>query len=210
MTEKQLRAQMVAIARSLFARGYSFGTSGNLSVRCGDGVLITPTGSSFETVGAADIAKVTMEGLVSGPAKPSKEVPFHLAVYRACPDSGAVVHLHSTYAVAASCLKGIDKRNALPALTPYYVMRIGTLPVVPYLPPGDPRLGPEVERCARTARAILLQNHGPITVDRDLPAAAALAEELEEQAKLYFLLGRRGRRLTLREIAELRKRFGAR
>jgi ribulose-5-phosphate 4-epimerase/fuculose-1-phosphate aldolase len=210
MTEKQLRAQMVEIARSLFARGYSFGTSGNLSARCGDGLLITPTGSSFETVAAAEIARISMDGMVCGPAKPSKEVPFHLAVYRARPDAGAVVHLHSTYAVAVSCLKGIDKRNALPVLTPYYAMRIGTLPVVPYLPPGDRRLGPEVERRARAARAILLQNHGPITADKDLPGAAALAEELEEQAKLYFLLAGRGRRLTLPEIAELQKRFGAR
>jgi ribulose-5-phosphate 4-epimerase/fuculose-1-phosphate aldolase len=98
--------------------------------------------------------------------------------------------------------------DAMPVLTPYYAMRVGHLPVVPYLPPGDPQLAPEVEIRARTAKAILLQNHGPITAESDLPKAAALAEELEEQARLFFILGDRGRRLTKKEIVELKSRFG--
>lgn len=199
---------MVDVARSLFARGYSFGSSGNLSVK-GDGyVLGTPTGSSFETVLPSQLAKVSMDGAVIGKAKPSKEVHFHLAIYRARPDAGAVVHLHSTYAVAVSCLKGLNMEDAMPVLTPYYAMRVGHLPVVPYLPPGDPQLAPEVEIRAKTAKAILLQNHGPIAAESDLPKAAALAEELEEHARLFFILGDRGRRLTKKEIAELKSRFG--
>jgi ribulose-5-phosphate 4-epimerase/fuculose-1-phosphate aldolase len=199
---------MVDVARSLFARGYSFGSSGNLSVK-GDGYILgTPTGSSFETVLPSQLAKVSMDGAVIGKAKPSKEVHFHLAIYRARPDAGAVVHLHSTYAVAVSCLKGLNMENAMPVLTPYYAMRVGRLPVVPYLPPGDPQLAPEVEIRAKTAKAILLQNHGPITAESDLPKAAALAEELEEQARLFFILGNRGRRLTKKQIAELKSRFG--
>ncbi len=208
MTESQLRQQMVAVARSLFARGYSFGSSGNLSVRHGEHALVTPTGSSFETVTPTEIAKVRMDATVVGKPKPSKEAHFHLAVYRARPDAGAVVHLHSTYAVAVSCQKGLNMEDAMPVLTPYYAMRVGRLPVVPYLPPGDPRLAPEVGKRAAAAKAILLQNHGPITVGEDLLQAAALAEELEEQAKLYFILGSRGRRLTRKEIGELKKRFG--
>lgn len=208
MTEAGLRKQIVAVARSLFARGYSFGSSGNLSARLGDYVLVSPTGSSFETVEPGELAKVAMDGTVAGKAKPSKEVHFHLAIYRERPDAGGVVHLHSTYSVAVSCLKRLNMDDALPVLTPYYAMRVGQLPVVPYLPPGDARLGPEVGKRARRAKAMLLQNHGPITSGKDLPAAAAVAEELEEQAKLFLLLGDRGRRLTKRQVAELKRRFG--
>ena len=208
MTENQLRKEMVAVARSLFARGYAFGSSGNLSTRIGKTVLVTPTGSSFETVAPSQIARVRMDGTVVGGPKPSKEAHFHLAIYRARPETAAVVHLHSTYAVAVSCLKGLNKKDALPVLTPYYAMRVGHLPVVPYLPPGDARLAPEVEARAREAKAILLQNHGPITCGRTLAEATALSEELEEQARLFFILGDRGRRLSKAEIGELEKRFG--
>jgi ribulose-5-phosphate 4-epimerase/fuculose-1-phosphate aldolase len=208
MTETQLRRQMVRVGRSLFARGYSFGTSGNLSAR-GDGfILVTPTGCSLESLEAGGIAKVGLDGAAAGGPQPSKEAHVHLAIYRARPDAGAVVHLHSTYAVAVSCLKTLNVEDAMPVLTPYYAMRAGRLPVAPYLPPGDPRLASEVEKRAGAARAVLLRNHGPVVWGKDLPAAAALAEELEEQARLFLLLGDRGRRLTRREIAELRSRFG--
>ncbi len=130
MTDIQLRYQMVEVARSLFARGYSFGSSGNPSARAGDAVLVTPTGSSMETLTPRQIAKVRIDGMVVGKSKSSKDVHFHLAIYRARKEAGAVVHLHSTYAVAVSCLKGLNKRDALPVLTPYYAMRVGKLPVV--------------------------------------------------------------------------------
>ncbi len=207
MTENELRKQIVEVARSLFARGLSFGTSGNLSARWGEYVLVTPTGSSFATVTTGEIAKVALDGTPAGGARPSKEAHFHLAIYRTRPEAGGVVHLHSPYAVAVACLKTLNTEDALPVFTPYYAMRIGRLPVAPYLPPGDPGLAREIGERAKTARAILLRNHGPVTWDRSLGEAAALAEELEEQAKLFFLLGARGRRLTKAELRELEKRF---
>jgi 3-dehydro-4-phosphotetronate decarboxylase len=197
----------VRTAASLFARGYSFGTAGNMSARVGDRVYITPTNSSFETLTADAIAVVGANGVVTGANKPSKEAHFHLAAYRARPDAKAVVHLHSTYATAVSCLSDLDVEDAMPIFTPYYAMRLPKLPVVEYYPPGDPQLGPDVERRAAESPAILLRNHGSITIGATVREAAALAEEIEEQAKLWFLLGERGRRLDSEQVAELRRRF---
>ena len=198
---------MVRVAASLFARGYSFGTAGNMSVRSGDRVWITPTNSSFETLTADMIAEVDLNGMVIGANKPSKEAHFHLAAYRARPDAGSVVHLHSTYATAVSCLEDLDVEDAMPVFTPYYAMRLPKLPVVEYYPPGDPQLAPEVEQRAAESPAILLRNHGSITMGASVREAAALAEEIEEQARLWFLLSDRGRRLTGEQVAELRRRF---
>lgn len=199
--------QIVAVARSLFDRGYSFGSAGNISVRDGERVFVTPTNSSFATLTAEGMAVVDLAGNVTGPAKPSKEAHFHLAAYAARPGAGAVVHLHSTYATAVSCLENLNLDNAMPVYTPYYAMRIPCLPVVGYYPPGDPALAPEVGEMAGRSPAILLRNHGSITIGKTLTEAAALAEEIEEQAKLWFLLGERGRKLNAEQIAELRRRF---
>lgn len=199
--------ELVEISRSMFARGYSFGTAGNVSVRVGNIVLATPTGSSLGALKAEAIAWSDLNGKVIGPAKPTKELPFHLAVYRARPQSNAVVHLHSTYATAASCLKNLNIEDALPVLTPYYGMRIPCLPVAPYLPPGDPELGSEVEKRIVYTPAMLLRNHGSIAVGASLAEAAALAEEIEESARLFFILGDRGETLSIEQIAELRRRF---
>lgn len=191
----------------MFNRGYSFGTAGNVSVRVGETVFATPTGSSLGNLDRDRIARCDLKGNVAGSAKPTKELPFHLAVYRARPQANAVVHLHSTYATAASCLADLDVEDALPVLTPYYGMRIPNLPVVPYLPPGDPGLGSEVEKRIARTPALLLRNHGSIAVGASLPEAAALAEEIEETAKLYFILGDRGQALSSEQVAELRRRF---
>ncbi len=201
------RIELVAIARSLYSRGYTFGTAGNISVRIGDRVVISPTNSSFGDLLPDSLAEVTLDGESLAGPKPSKEVPFHLAAYRARPDAGAVVHLHSCYATALSCLEDLDTEDAMPVYTPYYAMRLPCLPVVDYFPPGDAALGPAVEEAAAKSPALLLRNHGPITIGRTLKEAAALAEEIEEQAKLCFLLGSRGRALTASQIAELRRRF---
>ena len=199
--------ELIAASRSLFERGYSFGTAGNVSVRMGDTVLSTPTGSSLGTLTAERLARSDLQGNVSGPNKPTKELPFHLAVYRARPESYAVVHLHSTYATAVSCLRDLNIEDALPVLTPYYGMRIPCLPVVPYLPPGDPQLGSEVEKWVIHTPALLLRNHGSIAVGATLAEAAALAEEIEETARLFFILGGRGQALSPDQVAELRRRF---
>lgn len=200
-------AELVRVAHSLFYRGYSFGTAGNVSVRVGDLVYATPTGSSFETVRAEEIAVCTMDGTVTGNIKPTKELPFHLAAYRAQPVARAVVHLHSTYATAVACLRNLDAQNALPPLTAYFAMRIPALPVVPYLPPGDEGLAMEVERLARSTPAMLMRNHGSIAIGRTLAEASALAEEIEATARLYLLLGDRAQPLTAEQAEELRRRF---
>jgi ribulose-5-phosphate 4-epimerase/fuculose-1-phosphate aldolase len=199
--------ELVATARSMFARGYSFGTAGNISVRSGDTIYATPTGSSFGTLTVTALAPCDLDGKPLGPNKPTKEILFHLAAYRARPQSRAVVHLHSTYATAAASLRDLNEDDALPALTAYYAMRIPSLPTVPYLPPGDPGLAVEVERLARRTPAMLMRNHGSIGIGATLQEAAALAEEIEETARLYFLLGERAQPLTAEQIAELRRRF---
>lgn len=201
------REEMVAVARSLFDRGYTFGTAGNLSVRAGERVWVTPTNSSFASLKADALAEVDLAGNTMGAVKPSKEAHFHLAAYRARPDAGAVVHLHSAHATAIACLCDLNMEDALPVLTPYYAMRIPCLPVVDYFPPGDPRLAPEVERLAARSPAMLMRNHGSIAIGKTLAEAAALAEEIEEQARLFFLVNGRGRVLSADEVAELRRRF---
>lgn len=207
-TEELVAAQeLVSTARSLFQRGYSFGTAGNLSVRVGERLLVSPTNSSFEDLSEMDLSVVSLSGERLNSAVPSKEVHLHLAVYQIRPEMNAVVHLHSTYATAISCLKDADPADALPVYTPYFAMRIPCLPVVPYYPPGDPALAPAVREAARRSPAMLLKNHGPITAGKTMREASALSEELEEQSRLYFLLGDRGDLLTAKQIADLRKKF---
>lgn len=142
-----------------------------------------------------------------GPNKPTKELPFHLAAYRARPSARAVVHLHSTYATAVASMRELDERNALPALTAYYAMRVPRLPVVPYSPPGDVQLAVEVERLARDTFAMLMRNHGSIAIGATLAEATALAEEIEETARLHLLLGDAAQPLSTAQVAELRRRF---
>ena len=204
MTERE---ELVTLARSLFDRGYTFGTAGNMSVRVGTRVFVTPTNSSFFSLRPDELSEVDAEGrVISGPP-PSKEAHFHLAAYRARTDARAIVHLHSCYATAVSCLADVNIEDAIPIYTPYYAMRLPCLPVAEYFPPGDPQLAPAVESAARKSSALLLRNHGSIAIGKSLMEACALAEEIEEQARLFFLLEGRGRRLSGEEIAELRRRF---
>lgn len=201
------RRELAAVARSLFARGYAFGTAGNISVRLDDRVLVTPTNCSLGALEPDGLAEVGFGGEALPGPKPSKEAHLHLAAYRARPGARALVHLHSAHATAAACLADLDPDDALPVFTPYYAMRVPCLPVVDYFPPGDPRLAPAVERFAAASPAMLLRNHGAIAIGRTLDEAAALAEEIEEAARLYFLLGSRGRRLTDEQVIELRRKF---
>ncbi|GEM77968.1 3-oxo-tetronate 4-phosphate decarboxylase [Vibrio superstes] len=189
MTEQEQRVQMVALAKSLFERGYATGGAGNLSVRLDDNrVLTTPTGSCFGRLDPETLSVVSMTGEHLSGSKPSKEASFHLEIYKNREQAGAIVHLHSTYLTALSCLDGLDKSNAIQAFTPYYVMRVGKLPVVDYFNPGDPCIGMELGKLAPDFRAYLLANHGPVVTGKDLVDATDNAEELEETAKLYFQL----------------------
>lgn len=207
MSELELRDEVAALGRSLFERRLSPGTSGNLSVRCGEGWLMTPTNSSLGSLDPTHLSLLDADGNHVGGDAPTKEVWLHLAIYAERLDANAIVHLHSTYSVAASCLNGVDPDDVLPPLTPYYVMRVGSLPLVPYTQPGDPALVAAVRARARHSHAQLLANHGPIVAGPSLAAAASAIEELEETARLALLLhGRDVRPLTPEQVAELRQR----
>jgi ribulose-5-phosphate 4-epimerase/fuculose-1-phosphate aldolase len=210
VTLGDIRAQVVACGRSLFARGYSPGTSGNLSARLEDGrVIVTPTNVSLGDLDESALSEVDGSGVHrSGPA-PTKEVWLHLAMYRGRPQDRAIVHLHSTYATALSCRTDLDPADMLPPLTPYVVMRVGTVPLVGYHPPGSDDAAVDVEALARRHRAVLLANHGPVVSAGDIVAASAAAEELEQTAKLFFLLEARPHaRLSVDQVRELQRRFG--
>jgi ribulose-5-phosphate 4-epimerase/fuculose-1-phosphate aldolase len=208
MNEQKLREALVERGRSLFNRGYAHGSSGNLSVRVDDGILVTPTGSSLGRLDPARIAKVDANGVHVTGDPPSKEAFLHLAMYAERAGANAIVHLHCTCAVAVSCLTHADPRNVLPPLTAYHVMRVGTLPLVPYFRPGDRALAEAVRRVAAKHRAVLLANHGPVVSGKSLDDAVDSAEELEQTAKLALLLGERPvSMLTPGEIADLETAF---
>ena len=205
----RLREKLCACGHSLFARGLTFGTSGNLSVRLPDGGwLMTPTNVSLGDLDPARLSHLDENGRVVSGDAPTKEAFLHLSMYRKRPQCEAVVHLHSTHAVAVSCLCGLDVSDCLPPLTAYYVMRIGRLPLIRYFPPGDQALAQEVEAVATTHHAVLLANHGPVVSGTSLDAAMSATEELEETAKLFLLLrGEKISPLTTAQVEELRQRF---
>jgi ribulose-5-phosphate 4-epimerase/fuculose-1-phosphate aldolase len=208
VNEQELREQIVMHGRSLYERGLTSGSSGNISVRIQDGFLITPTNACLGRLVPSRISKLDIQGNLRDGDKPSKEAFLHLAMYRSRPNDQAIVHLHSTYSVAVSCLANLDPADALPPITAYYVMRVGRLPLIGYFPPGDLALAREVERAACESRAMLLANHGPVVSANDLDSAVYAVEELEETAKLHLLLmDRMTRYLTSEQTAELKRRF---
>jgi len=207
-TETAARDLVCAHGRSLFERGLAPGTSGNISLRIADGWIMTPTGASLGTLDPARLAKLADDGRHAGGDAPTKESFLHQAVYRVRPGAGAVVHLHSTHAVAVSCLDGLDPANALPAITAYHVMRVGRLPLIPFFPPGDKALADAVAAEAGRHHAVLLANHGPVVAGTTLDAAVGAIEELEETAKLFLLLhAHRTRFLTPAQVAAVEARF---
>lgn len=210
-TEARLREQVCATGASLFGRGLTHGSTGNISVALPDGGwLMTPTGSSLGTLDPARLSKLDAAGRHVAGDKPTKEAFLHTTMYGVRPKSGAVVHLHSTYSVAVSCIEGVDCRSCLPPITAYFAMRIGTLPLVPYYPPGDETLAQAVGALASSHHAVLLANHGPVVAGTSLAAATDAIEELEETARLFLLLrNERVRALTPEQVAELGRRFGA-
>ncbi|MGE0556992.1 MAG: 3-oxo-tetronate 4-phosphate decarboxylase [Burkholderiales bacterium] len=210
MNENRLREDIAALGRSLYERGLTHGSTGNISARCDDGWLLTPTGSSLGNLDPARISLLDWNGkLLSGDA-PSKENFLHLAMYRERPQDSAVIHLHSTHSVAVSVLADTDPADALPPLTAYYAMRIGTLPMVPYHAPGDPALAEAVRKLASRHHAVLLANHGPVVGGRSISAAADAIEELEATARLHLLLrGEKVRPLDAAQVADLRRRYPA-
>ena len=208
MNENRLREEICELGRSLFERALTHGSTGNISTRCTDGWLLTPTGSNLGRLDPARLSKLDWSGKLMAGDAPSKESFLHLAMYQQRERNQAVVHLHSTYSVAVSVLEDVDATEVLPPVTAYYVMRIGSLPLVPYYAPGDMALAEAVRGVAAKHHALLLANHGPVVAGSSLSAAADAVEELEATAKLYLLLqGRPVRMLTAEQVAEIRKLY---
>jgi 3-dehydro-4-phosphotetronate decarboxylase len=206
--EAAARELLVQLAASLFNRRFTVGSSGNVSVRVERGLLITPTNSSLGFLDPERISLINSDGRHICGDPPSKEIFLHQAFYDTRPGTGAVVHLHSTYATALSCLQDTDPIDAIPALTPYTVMRVGTVPMLPYTRPGNPETGDLIRALGGNYAAVLLANHGPVVAGQTLADAVYAAEELEETAKLVLLLkGHQAKVLSADNIAELVRLF---
>lgn len=208
MTDRSVLHELCRAADEFYDRGDAFGGSGNLSCRSGDRIWITPTGSALRGLRPDDLAAITIDGQVVSENRPSKEHPFHRAIYRARTDVQAVVHLHAPYSVAVSCLSDLDATAPIPPLTPYFVMRVAPLGLVDYHRPGSDALADAVGRTAVDFDCMLLRNHGHICTGASFADAAARAIELEETCRLYMLLrGERMRLLSAEEVTELRDVF---
>jgi ribulose-5-phosphate 4-epimerase/fuculose-1-phosphate aldolase len=206
--EAKRREEICQLGASIFARGLTAGSSGNISVRLADGWLMTPTNASLGRLDPARLSKLDDSGKLIGGDAPTKESFLHRVMYEERDKTGAVIHLHSTHSVAISCLADIDPADVLPPITAYYVMRVGRLPLVPYFRPGDMALAEAVRGFAGKHHAVLLANHGPVVAGLSLDAAANAIEELEETAKLFLLLrGCKTRFLTAEQVAEVRAAF---
>ena len=211
--ESRLREQICHYGRSIFDRGLTAGSSGNISVRLpddGGGWLMTPTNASLGSLDPARLSKIAPDGRLLSGDQPTKEQPLHTAVYDVRGKAKAIVHLHSHHSVAVSVLRDVDPNSVLPPLTAYYVMRVGRVPLVPYFRPGDPRISAVIRELAGNHVAVLLANHGPVVSGDSLEAAVYATEELEETARLFLsLYGKPLRPLEEKQIEELRGVFGA-
>ncbi|MEO1524532.1 MAG: 3-oxo-tetronate 4-phosphate decarboxylase [Planctomycetota bacterium] len=208
MNERDLREQIAEHGKSLFDRGLTAGSSGNLSVKLPDGMLVTPTNCCLGRLDPDEISRLDSVGNLLSGRPASKEAFLHRCYYDARSKETAVVHLHSTHSVAVSCLAEINPDDVLPPITAYFVMRVGRLPLVPYYPPGDESLAEAVAESVRDAHAVLLANHGPVIGGKSLDAAVNAIEELEETAKLFLLLRHEATRfLTPDQVQELKQRF---
>jgi len=199
---------LVSTGRALVEAGLSPGTSGNISARDGDRLLVSGTGTSLGSLRDEDFAIVGLDGTVLGGAKASKETPLHVGFYRRSEAHRAVVHLHSPQAAAFSCTAPWSEISAIPPLTPYFVMRVGRTPLLPYRMPGSAQLGEDILEAPGEFRAALLANHGSVVAGTDLADAVDRAIEVEEACRIALLTaGTQRRELTTEQIAELSTRW---
>ncbi|MET1414761.1 aldolase [Roseibium sp. HPY-6] len=189
MKEAALRDQICLLARSLFERGLTHGSTGNISARTEDGgLLVSPTGTSFGRLDPGRLSRFDCQGKHVGGDKPTKEMPLHTAFYDTRSTAGAVVHLHSCHSVALSMLPDVDPDNFLPPLTAYGIMLLGKVKLLPVFVPGDPAMGTAVRGLAGKRSAVMLANHGPVVAGKDVEAACNAIEELEATARLALML----------------------
>ncbi len=209
MSESALRETICLLAKSLFDRGLTGGSTGNISARTGDGgLLVSPTGTSFGRLDPARLSRFDAAGKLTGGDPPTKEMPLHSAFYDTRSTAGAVVHLHSVHSVAWSLRPEADEDDFLPPLTPYAIMKLGRVKLLPYFRPGDPAMGQAVRGLAGRRSAVMLANHGPVVAARDVEAACNAIEELEDTARLAMLMrGVPVRALTEAQVADLVTHF---
>jgi len=207
--EAELRERMCLLAKSMFDRGLTRGSTGNVSARTEDGgLLVSPTGTSFGRLDPGRLSRFDATGKLVGGDPPTKEMPLHTAFYDTRPQTGAVVHLHSSHSVAWSMTPDVDPENALPPLTPYSIMQFGRVKLLPFFVPGDPAMGEAVRRLAGRRSAVLLANHGPVVAGETLEAAGNAIEELEYTAQLAMLtLGHPVKTLSADQVQQVVQAF---
>jgi ribulose-5-phosphate 4-epimerase/fuculose-1-phosphate aldolase len=194
--EARLREQICLLAKSMFDRGLTSGSTGNISARTGDGgLLVSPTGTSFGRLDPARLCRFDANGHQIDGDKPTKELPLHAAFYETRSQAGAVVHIHCCHAVALSTMPDVDEDNFLPPITPYAIMQLGKVKLLPFFVPGDPAMGDAVKGLAGKRSAVMLANHGPVVSAKDIEAACNAIEELEATARLALLTRGLGARL---------------
>lgn len=209
MRDSELREQICLLAKSLYDRNLTHGSTGNISARTEDGgLLVSPTGTSFGRLDPARLATFDATGQFIGGDKPTKEMPLHTAFYDTRSSAGAVVHLHAPHSVGLSLLPDPDEDNFLPPLTPYAVMQLGKVKLLPFFLPGDPAMGEAVRGLAGKRSAVMLANHGPVVAGKDVQAACYAVEELEATARLALLTqGLQPRALNTEQVAAVVERF---
>ncbi|MEP1962331.1 aldolase [Tateyamaria sp.] len=207
--ESALRDQICLLAKSLFERGLTHGSTGNISARTDDGgLLVSPTGTSFGRLDPGRLSRFDARGVHVGGDSPTKEMPLHTAFYDTRSTAGAVVHLHACHSVALSLLPGADPDNFLPPLTPYGIMKLGKVTLLPFFLPGDPAMGQAVRGLAGKRSAVMLANHGPVVAGKDVEAACNAIEELEDTARLALMTrGMSPQALTDAQIDKVVKKF---
>ena len=207
--EAKLREAMCALAASLFERGFTHGSTGNISARTHDGgLLVSPTGTSFGRLDPGSLSRFDADGRHFDGDEPTKEMPLHAAFYDTRSTCGAVVHLHATHSVALSMMPDADEDCFLPPLTPYAVMKLGRVKLLPFFLPGDPAMGDAVRGLAGKRSAVMLANHGPVVAGKDVESAVAAVEEMEATAHLALLTrGLNPRMLTDTQLRDVVTKF---
>lgn len=207
--DSTLREQICMLAKSLFERGLTHGSTGNISARTDDGgLLVSPTGTSFGRLDPGRLSRFDANGTHIAGDAPTKEMPLHSAFYDTRSTAGAVVHLHACHSVALSMLPGADVDNFLPPLTPYGIMKLGKVTLLPFFLPGDPAMGAAVRGLAGKRAAVMLANHGPVVAGKDVEAACNAIEELEDTARLALMTrGMSPRGLDAAQVAAIVSTF---